>query len=62
MDDLYAFVRTGMKALPRAEWPVIATESGVPPGTVYHYAHGHPKNPKYLTLVKIANALKARAQ
>ena len=60
--NLYDYVRAGMQALPRREWAAIAKVSGVPYGTVYRYAHGYAPDPRYLTLTKIAAALKARQQ
>lgn len=56
--DLLGYVVDRLQSLPRKEWPVIATESGVPPGTLHRIAHRYTTNPKFESVQRLAQALK----
>lgn len=57
-----AQVRDAIRAIPRAEWDGLATESGVPRSTIEKIAYGVTSNPGFDSMVGIVDALKRRAK
>ena len=53
-------IRDAIKAIPRAEWPALSSESGVPQSTIEKIAYGVTTNPSFDSAVGLVEALKRR--